>query len=86
MSGTLDWVGIQGRNLVNICNVSGAINAHGQVSGCWSYGFEKALTERVPLKVLYFYILLHFTLIRGLGAIKGDIREIGESTHLVSYL
>ena len=49
------------------------------------YGFEMDMSERVHFKVLYFYILQHFTLTGGLGAIKEDVREVGESTHLVSY-
>ena len=36
MSGTLDWIGIQGWNLENIWRESGATNVLGQVSGCLS--------------------------------------------------
>ena len=35
------------------------------------YGFEKGMSERTNLKVLYFYILKHFTLTGGLDVIKG---------------
>ena len=38
------------------------------------HGFKKDMSERVHLKVLYFYLLQHFTLTGGLGVIKGDIR------------
>ena len=42
------------------------------------------MSERVHLKVLYFYILWHFTLTRGLGVTKGVLEGRG-STHLVIY-
>ena len=45
------------------------------------YGIEKDTSERVHLKVLYFYIYKHFTLTEGLGAIKGVLG----GPHLVSY-
>ena len=51
--------------------------------GFFSYGFRKDVSERVPWKVLHFYILFHFTLTRGAGVTKGGVEA---STHLVSYL
>ena len=36
MSGTLDWVGIQDWNSVNICDMSGAMYTQGEASGCLS--------------------------------------------------
>ena len=42
--------------------------------GVCLYGFEMDLSERVHFKVLYFYILQHFTLTGGLGVIKGNVR------------
>ena len=51
--------------------------------GVCPYGFEMDMSERVHFKVLYLYILQHFTLTGGLGVIKGSVRE---STHLVSYV
>ena len=48
------------------------------------YEFEMDMSERVHFKVLYFYILQHFTPTGGLGAIKGVLGGRG-STHLVSY-
>ena len=33
MSVTLDWIGIQGRNLVDICSTSGATSIQGKASG-----------------------------------------------------
>ena len=42
--------------------------------GVCAYGFEKDMSERVHFKVLYFYLLWHFTLTGGLAAIKGGIR------------
>ena len=35
------------------------------------------MSERVHFKVLYFYILQHFTLTGGLGVIKGGVRGVG---------
>ena len=52
--------------------------------GVCLYGFEMDMSERVHFKVLYFYILQHFTLTGRLGAIKVGVRGWG-STHLVSY-
>ena len=43
--------------------------------GVCPYGFKRDMSERVHLKVLYFYLLWHFTLTGKLGVIKGDIRE-----------
>ena len=43
--------------------------------GVCLYEFEMDMSERVHFKVLYFYILQHFTLTAGLGVIKGDVRE-----------
>ena len=42
------------------------------------------MSERVQFKVLYFYILQHFTLTGGLGAIKGMLggREVHPSSQL----
>ena len=34
------------------------------------------MSERVHFKVLYFYILQHFTLTGGFGLIKGDIMGV----------
>ena len=42
----------------------------GEASGC-VYEFEMDMSERVHLKVLYFYILQHFTLTGELGVIEG---------------
>ena len=74
MSGTLDWVGIQGSNLVNMCSVLGLQKCMVRHLGVCPYGFKKAVSEWVHLKVLYFYILQHFTLTGGLGEIKRGIR------------
>ena len=49
-------------------------------------GFGKVMSKRVHLKLLYFYILWHFTLTRELGVTKEDVRGVGGSIHLVSYL
>ena len=49
--------------------------------GVCLYEFKRDMSERVHFKVLYFYILQHFTLTGGLGAIKGSVRGRG-STHL----
>ena len=38
------------------------------------YGFEMYMSERIHFKVLYFYVLQHFTLTGDLGAIKGDVK------------
>ena len=43
--------------------------------GVSPYEFEMDMSKRVHFKVLYFYILQHFTLTGGLGAIKGVLRE-----------
>ena len=53
--------------------------------GVCPYGFEMDMSERVHFKVLYFYILQHFALTGGIGAIKGGVRQIEESIHPVSY-
>ena len=45
--------------------------------GVCPYGFEMDMSERVHFKVLYFYILQHFTLTGELGAIKGGVRGRG---------
>ena len=45
--------------------------------GVCLYGFEMDMSERVHFKVLYFYILQHFTLTGRLGVIKGDVRVGG---------
>ena len=45
--------------------------------GVCLYGFERDMSERVHLKVLYFYILEHITLTRKVGAPKGDVRGYG---------
>ena len=42
--------------------------------GVCPYGFEKDMSERVHFKVLYFYILQHFTLTGRLGAIKEGVK------------
>ena len=42
--------------------------------GVCLYGFELDMSERVHFKVLYFYILQHFTLTGRLGAINGGVR------------
>ena len=67
MSGTLDWIGIQGSNLVNVCSMSGATCMQVRHLGVCLYGFEKDMSERVHFKVFYFYILQNFTLTGGLG-------------------
>ena len=41
------------------------------------YGFEMDISERVHFKVLYFYILQHFTLTGGLAVIKEDVSGLG---------
>ena len=43
--------------------------------GVCPYGFEMDMSERVHFKVLYFYILQHFTLAGGLGVIKGVLER-----------
>ena len=43
------------------------------------------MSERVHFKVLYFYVLQHFTLTGGLAAIKEGVRQVVGSTDLVSY-
>ena len=45
--------------------------------GVSPYGFGNVMSERVHLKVLYFYILWHLTLTMELGATKGAVRRVG---------
>ena len=46
--------------------------------GLCLFGFGKVMSERAHLKVSYFYILWHFTLIRGPGATKGVLEGYGD--------
>ena len=68
-----------------VCSISGATCVQVRHLGVCLYGFEMDMSKRVHFKVLYFYILQHFTLTGGLGVIKGGVRGVGGSTHLVSY-
>ena len=52
--------------------------------GICPYEFEMDMSERVHFKVFYFYILQHFTLTGGLGAIKVGVR--GREVHPCSQL
>ena len=54
-----------------MCRISGAKTCMVRHLGVCPYGFKKDMSERVHLKVLYFYILWHFTLTGELGVIKG---------------
>ena len=45
--------------------------------GVCLYGFEMDISERVHFKVLFFYILQHFTLTGGLGVIKEAVMGVG---------
>ena len=71
--------------MVDICSMAGAMCMQVRYLDICPYGFEMDMSERVHFKVLYFYILQHFTLTGGLGVIKGMLGGRG-STHLVSYL
>ena len=51
--------------------VWGYMNAGGEASECLSVWIEMDMSERVHFKVLYFYILQHFTLTGGLGQLRG---------------
>ena len=86
ISATFNWVGIQGWNLVEVweeyLGLQKYVIRHLGICPC---GFKRVMSERVLWKVLHFYILSHFTLTRGAGVRKGDIRGRG-STHLVNYL
>ena len=59
--------------------MSGAMCMQVRCLGVYPYGFEMDMSERVHFKVLYFYILQHFTLTGGLGTIKGDVRGRGST-------
>ena len=60
MSVTLDWVGIQGWNLVNVSSMSGATCKQGEASGCLSIwiwdGYERKGTFQ-SIIFLYFTAL-----------------------------
>ena len=44
--------------------------------GVCLFGFGRVISDRVHLKV-YFYILWHFTLARGVGVTKVGVRGLG---------
>ena len=57
MSVTLDWIRIQGWNLVNVCSMSGAMCMQGEVSGCLSIWIWDGYEWKGTFQILYFYIL-----------------------------
>ena len=84
MSVTLDWVGIQGWNLVDVCSMSGATVMQDEASGCLSVWIWDGYEWKGTFQSIIFYILQHFTLTGDLGQLRGVLGGRG-STHLVSY-
>ena len=86
MSVTLDWVGIQGWNLVNICSLYGATYMQCEASGCLSIWIWDGYEWKGTFQSIIFLYLEHFTLTGGLGMIKGGVRVGGPSIlSVISY-
>ena len=62
MSVTLDWVGIQGWNLIHVCSTAGAMCMQGEASGCLSVwlwdGYEWKGTFQ---SIIFLYFIALYT-------------------------
>ena len=66
--------------MVHVCSMSGATCMKVRCLGVCLYEFEMDMSERVHFKVLYFYILQHFTLTGELGVIEEGVSR-GREVH-----
>ena len=58
---------------MEIWRVSGATKVYGRHLNVCPYGFKRDMSEKVHLKVLFFHILLYFTLPIGVEVTKRDV-------------